>query len=179
MNNTHGYISTTSCACWDIDSLNRAGIAETDIDNGVFVVCSAPAVESTSKEITGYHFPVTLASATSKHVWVVNTPEVGSTIEMQMMSDPRYFYNEAGKGLSLKYLLPHVDCIEVDAHCFANNTLPTTAQGFVTIGANGKLVAGNSAPGTAGQPYFSVLGFKDVAVGMDMMKVAVLQCEEN
>lgn len=172
----HGYISTTSCACWDCDSMNRAGIYTTgDVDNGVFVTLGKPA--NTSNAITGYHFPVTLAGASSVHCWVINTPEVGSTLEQQLLSDPRTFYNEAGRPLSLKYLLPHTDCIEVNAQAFASGALPTT-EGYVTITTNGKLAATGTAPQTD-VTYFSVLGFKDVAVGSDMMKVVVLQCENN
>lgn len=177
MANTHGYVSTTSCECWDVDALNRCGVyAAADLDNGTMVVCGAPNVDS-DKNIKGYEFPVTLPTANAQHLWIVNTPEVGASLEMQLMSDPRYFYNEAGKPMSIKYLKPVVDCIEVNAHCFANNTLPTTAQGFVSVDTAGKLVAANSAPQNG--TYFSVLGFKDVAVGSSAMRVAVLQCERN
>lgn len=178
MANNHGYVSTTSCMCWDVDALNRAGVyAAGNLDNGVFVTITVPVVD-TNEMITGYQFPVTPATAESTHVWLVNSPEVGSTLEQQLLADPREFYNKAGDGMSLKYLMPHVDCIEVDKNCFASGALPTTSQNFVTIGANGKLVAATSAPST-GLPYFSVIGYKDIAVGMDSMKVAVLQCEAN
>lgn len=177
MSANHGYISTTSCECWDVDALNRCGVYSTAaLDNGVFVTCTAIAKDS-SNGITGYHFTVAPASASSVHCWVINTPEVGSTIEMQLLSDPREFYNEAGKPMSIKYLKPHVDCIEVNANTFASGALPTT-EGYVTIGANGKLVAAAVAPNTD-VTYFSVLGFKDVAVGDIMMPVVVLQCENN
>lgn len=172
----HGYVSTTSCTCWDVDAFNRCGVyASGALDNGVFVTLGKPS--NTSNAITGYEFPVTLASGTSKGCWVVNTPEVGTTLEMQMLSDPRTFYNEAGRPMSLKYLLPKTDCIEVNAEAFASGALPTT-EGYVLITTNGKLVA--SATAAAGDyTYFSVLGFKDVAVGGDVMKVVVLQCENN
>lgn len=176
MANNHGYISTTSCTCWDVDSFNRCGVyATADVDNGVFVKLGKPSVDS-SNGIKGYEFPITLAAADQSGLWVINTPEVGTTLEMQMMSDPRYFYNEKGRPVSLKYLQPIVDCIEVDANCFASTALPTT-EGYVKVGANGKLVAASSAP--ASGTYFSVLGFKDVAVGNIMMPVVVLQCERN
>lgn len=172
----HGYVSTTSCACWDVDSLNRCGIyAAGDLDNGVLVTLGKPS--NVSDAITGYEFPVTLATATSKGCWIVNTPEVGSTIEMNMLADPRTFYNEVGKPMSLKYLLPKADCIEVNAEAFASGALPTT-EGFATITTNGKLLAAASAPSTD-VTYFSVLGFKDVAIGGEAMKVVVLQCENN
>ena len=109
---------------------------------------------------------------------MVNTPEVGTTLEQQMMSDPRYFYNAKGRPMSLKFLNPKTDIIEVDAHCFASGSLPTTEQGFATIGAGGKLVAATVAP-AAGKTYFSVVGFNTVAVGMEQMKTVLLQCEAN
>lgn len=172
----HGYISTTSCACWDVDSMNRAAVyASADLDNGVFVVCGRPSVD-TNDNITGYEFPVTLPAANAEHLWVVNTPEVGYSFDMQLLSDPRTFYNEKGRAMSIKYLMPYTDCIEVNAEAFASGALPTT-EGFVSVNTSGKLVAAASAP-VAGT-YFSVLGFKNVAVGSDMMPVVVLQCERN
>ena len=94
-----------------------------------------------------------------------------------MMSDPRYFYNAQGRPMSLKFLNPKTDIIEVDANCFVSKALPTT-EGFVTIGEGGKLVATGSAP-AAGKTYFSVVGFNTVAVGMEQMKTVLLQCEAN
>ena len=172
----HGYISTTSCACWDVDSFNRCGIyASGNLDNGVFVVCGQPSVDD-DDNITGYEFPVTLPAANAEHLWVINTPEVGYTFDQQLLADPREFYNKAKSGMSIKYLLPHVDCIEVNAEAFASAALPTT-EGYVSVNTSGKLVAAGSAPNAG--TYFSVLGFKDVAVGSDMMPVVVLQCERN
>ena len=112
-------------------------------------------------------------------MWLVATPEVGTTLEQQMMSDPRYFYNVKGRPMSLKFLNPKTDIIEVDANCFASKTLPTSQQGFATIGTGGKLVAANSAPEGGGKTYFSVVGFNTVAVGMEQMKTVLLQCEAN
>lgn len=178
MPNTHGYISTMRCACVDVDAYNRAGVYATGaLDNGVFVTLTGINKDS-SNLVQGFEYNVAPASSTSYGCWVINTPEVGSTIEMQMMSDPRYFYNEAGRPMSLKYLNPKTDIIEVDANCFANATLPTT-QGYVTIGAGGKLVAASSAPEGGGKTYFSVVGFNNVAVGMGQMKTVLLQCEAN
>ena len=174
----HGYINTTSCACWDVDSYNRCAVYTADVDNGVFVELGAPNVDS-SKNINGYEFPVSkLADDASEHVWVVATPEVGQTYEMQLLSDPRAFYNVANKPMSVKYLVPKADCIEVNAEAFASKALPTSSQTVVTIGANGKLVAGTSAPDD-GAFYCSVLGFKKVAVGAELMPVVVLQVEAN
>lgn len=178
MANNHGYVSLMRGAATDVDSYNRVGIYSTgDLDNGVFVTLGA-IEKGADNVISAFNYAVTPASAdTTGSVWLVNTPEVGTDIEMQMMSDPRYFYNKAGRPMSLKYLAPKVDIIEADANCFASGALPTT-EGYVTIGANGKLVAA-AAAATGNKPYFSVVGFNEVAVGMGVMKTVVLQCEAN
>lgn len=171
MANNHGYVSTMRCTCENVDAYNRVGIyADGDLDNGVFVT-----LENINDD---FSYTVKPATADSYGVWLVNSPEVGTTIEMQTMADPRYFYNEAGKPMSLKYLAPIVDVVEVDANCFANGTLPTAGEKFVTIGANGKLVAASQAP-DAGKTYFTVARENQVAVGRSIMKTVILECADN
>ena len=177
MANTHSYVSTMRCACENVDAFNRVGIYSTgDLDNGVFVTLTG-INKGSNGAVKGFEYNVAPASATSYGVWLVATPEVGTTLEQQMMSDPRYFYNAKGRPMSLKFLNPKTDIIEVDAHCFASGALPTT-EGYATIGTGGKLVAAGSAP-AAGKTYFSVVGFNTVAVGMEQMKTVLLQCEAN
>ena len=179
MANTHSYVSTMRCACENVDAFNRVGIYSTgDLDNGVFVTLTGINKGSSDKVVKGFEYTVAPASDASSGVWLVATPEVGTTLEQQMMSDPRYFYNAKGRPMSLKFLNPKTDIIEVDANCFASKTLPNT-EGYVTIGANGKLVASASAPEGGGKTYFSVVGFNTVAVGMEQMKTVLLQCEAN
>ena len=177
-NNVHGYVSTMRASCENVDAFNRVGIYSTgDLDNGVFVTLTG-INKGNDKVVKGFEYTVAPATATSSGVWLVATPEVGTTLEQQMMSDPRYFYNVQGRPMSLKFLNPKTDIIEVDANCFASKTLPNT-EGYVTIGANGKLVASASAPEGGGKTYFSVVGFNTVAVGMEQMKTVLLQCEAN
>ena len=177
MANTHSYVSTMRCACENVDAFNRVGIYSTgDLDNGVFVTLTG-INKGADNAVKGFEYNVALASDASSGVWLVATPEVGTTLEQQMMSDPRYFYNAKGRPMSLKFLNPKTDIIEVDANCFASKTLPTT-EGYATIGTGGKLVAAGSAP-SAGKTYFSVVGFNTVAVGMEQMKTVLLQCEAN
>ena len=179
MANTHSYVSTMRCACENVDAFNRVGIYSTgDLDNGVFVTLTGINKGSSDNVVKGFEYTVAPASDASSGVWLVNTPEVGTTLEQQMMSDPRYFYNAKGRPMSLKFLNPKTDIIEVDANCFASGALPTT-EGYVTIGTNGKLVAAGSAPVGGGKTYFSVVGFNTVAVGMEQMKTVLLQCEDN
>lgn len=176
-NNVHGYVSTMRASCENVDAFNRVGIYSTgDLDNGVFVTLTG-INKGSDGAVKGFEYNVAPASATSYGVWLVNTPEVGTTLEQQMMSDPRYFYNAKGRPMSLKFLNPKTDIIEVDANCFASKALPTT-EGYATIGEGGKLVAAGSAP-AAGKTYFSVVGFNTVAVGMEQMKTVLLQCEAN
>ena len=177
MANTHSYVSTMRCACENADASNRVGIYSTgDLDNGVFVTLTG-INKGTGNAVKGFEYTVAPATTTSYGVWLVATPEVGTTLEQQMMSDPRYFYNVQGRPMSLKFLNPKTDIIEVDANCFASKALPTT-EGYATIGEGGKLVAAGAAPG-AGKTYFSVVGFNTVAVGMEQMKTVLLQCEAN
>ena len=176
-NNVHGYVSTMRASCENVDAFNRVGIySDGDLDNGVFVTLTG-INKGVDNVVKGFEYTVAPASATSYGVWLVATPEVGTTLEQQMMSDPRYFYNAKGRPMSLKFLNPKTDIIEVDANCFASKALPTT-EGYVTIGEGGKLVAAGSAP-SAGKTYFSVVGFNTVAVGMEQMKTVLLQCEAN
>src|SRR5574344_687848 len=171
MANTHGYVSTMRASCENVDAFNRVGIYSTgDLDNGVFVTLT-DINKGSDKMVKGFEYTVAPASATSYGVWMVNTPEVGTTLEQQMLSDPRYFYNAKGRPMSLKFLNPKTDIIEVNAGAFASGNLPTT-EGYATIGAGGKLVAANSAP-EAGKTYFSVVGFNTVAVGMEQMKTVL------
>ena len=178
MANTHSYVSTMRCACENVDAFNRVGIyADGDLDNGVFVTLTG-INKGNDKMVKGFEYTVAPASATSYGVWMVNTPEVGTTLEQQMMSDPRYFYNAKGRPMSLKFLNPKTDIIEVNAGAFVSGSLPTT-EGYATIGTGGKLVAASQAPEGGGKTYFSVVGFNTVAVGMEQMKTVLLQCEAN
>lgn len=177
-NNVHGYVSTMRCTCENVDAFNRVGIYSTgDLDNGVFVTLTGINKGSSGNAVKGFEYNVAPASNASSGVWLVATPEVGTTLEQQMMSDPRYFYNAQGRPMSLKFLNPKTDIIEVNANCFASKALPTN-EGYATIGEGGKLVAASVAPG-AGKTYFSVVGFNTVAVGMEQMKTVLLQCEAN
>ena len=110
MANTHSFINTTRCVCWDVDAFNACGIGAVDFDNGQLVTRGAMALNAATG---GYEFAVAAPGANATNLWVIDTPEVGSTAEMQLFDDPRYFYNPAGQPMSIKYLRPEVDFIEV------------------------------------------------------------------
>ena len=162
MANNHGLIIGTHCAFWDVDSLNLVGIdASHDIDNGTFVTLGN--ILNTSSVIDEYVFAVSAGSGSD---YVVATPPVGDTPEMQLFDDPRYFYNRQGKPMSVKRLLVG-DCIEVDENCFS--TAPTTGTSTYASVSSGKLVAG-----TTNTDPFKILGEHSVDVGGETVTTWVL-----
>ena len=179
MANNHGYCSLIRATAWDVDSNKLVGIATTDMDNGTFVVLGNMNVDS-QKNINGFEYNVTAAGATSTSVWVVRTPEAGTDmLEVQLYDDPRYFYNKAGKPMSLAYMNPHVDHIEVDKNCFTANFDPATVSGatMAQLDTNGKLKAVSAAPGSGA--YFTIVGKHSIAVGQELVPTWVLRCERN
>lgn len=179
MANNHGYCSLIRATAWDVDSNKLVGIANTDMDNGTFVVLGNMNVDG-QKNINGFEYNVTAATAASTSVWVVRTPEAGTDmLEVQLYDDPRYFYNKAGKPMSLAYMNPHVDHIEVDKNCFTANFDPATVSGatMAQLDANGKLKAVSAAPGSGA--YFTIVGKHSIAVGQELVPTWVLRCERN
>lgn len=176
----HGIVNTTSMMCWDVDALNMVGVyATADIDNGTLVTLDKIA-KTDAGDITGYQYEVVPAGAKAVNVWIVATPEVGKTLDMQIHDDIRYFYNKAGLPMDIKALVAGFDCVEVDALAFVSGTLPTTAQvgQYCGVGDNGKFDTPiNSAP-TEGA-YFRVEGLHTITCGADEVKTAVLRCMKN
>lgn len=162
MANTHGLIIGTHCAFWDVDSLNLVGInTSADLDNGTFV--DLGSILNTAGVIDEYVFAV---AAGNNSDYVVATPPVGDTPEMQLFDDPRYFYNAQGKPMSVKRLLVG-DAIEVDENCFS--TAPTTGTSTYASVSSGKLVAG-----TTNTDPFKILGEHSIDVGGEAVKTWVL-----
>nr|DAO69311.1 MAG TPA: hypothetical protein [Caudoviricetes sp.] len=173
----HGIVNTTSMMCWDVDALNMVGIyADGDLDNGTLVTLDKIA-KTDAGDITGYQYEVAPAAANSVNVWLVATPEVGKTLDMQIHDDIRYFYNKAGLPMDIKALVAGFDCVEVDATAFAGGTLPTVGQ-FCGVAANGKFTAGAASAPAAGA-YFRVEGLHTITCGADEVKTAVLRCMKN
>ena len=179
MANNHGYCSLIRATAWDVDSNKLVGIATTDMDNGTFVTLKGMNVDA-QKNINGFEYNVEAATAASTSVWVVRTPEAGTDmLEVQLYDDPRYFYNKAGKPMSLAYMNPHVDHIEVDKNCFTANFDPATVSGatMAQLDTNGKLKAVSAAPGSGA--YFTIVGKHSIAVGQELVPTWVLRCERN
>lgn len=174
----HGYINTMNMCATNIDAMNIAGVyTAADVDNGTIVTLNGINKETTNNTIEGFEYNVSLATANpTAPVYVVASPEVGMTIEQQILSDPRNFYNLAGQAMSLKYLVKDVDVIEVTKECFTSGTLPANTSTVVTIGATGKFVdAVATAPSGAGEAYFSIEGFHTVTIGMTEVPTVVLR----
>lgn len=173
----HGYVNTMRCACMDVDSFNCAGVYNTgDLDNGVFVTLGEMAQDA-QKKATGFQFAVAPAdnnTTVDKKVWLVASPEVGTTIDMQVLSDPRYFYNEKGQPMSLKHLVPGVDCIEVTKECFTAALPDGTTNKFATVGAGGKLTAAASDPG-ANKICLEFVAKHSVTIGMEEVPTVILR----
>ena len=180
MANNHGVVNTTSMSCWDVDALNIAGVyADGDLDNGTLVTLKNIAKVDETGVITGYQYIVEPAAAGATNVWLVATPEVGKTLEMQIHDDIRYFYNVAGQPMSLKGFIPGIDCYETDAVAFGG-TLPVVANvgQYYPVAANGKLgTVSQTAPATGS--YFRLEGFHTITCGADEVKTAVLRCMRN
>ena len=176
MANTHSFINTTRCVCWDVDAFNACGIGETDFDNGQFVTRGAMALKGATG---GYEFAVAAPGANATNLWVIDTPEVGSTAEMQLFDDPRYFYNPAGQPMSIKYLRPEVDFIEVPASAFATGSTPVDqpTYTFVSVNTNGRLVIAQQAP--AQGTYFTIAAQHTIDIGQEIIPTWILKCERN
>ena len=175
----HGIVNTTAMMCTNVDALNMVGInATTDIDNGTLVTLTKIA-KTEAGDITGYQYEVAPAAANAVNVWLVATPEIGKTLEMQVHDDIRYFYNKAGLPMDIKGIVAGFDCFEVDATAFANGTLPTNSQigQFCAVANNGKFAA--PAASVASGATFRVEGLHTITCGADEVKTAVLRCMKN
>lgn len=175
MSNNHSFVIRT-LDDWQNDAINCAGICKTtDLDNGQFVTRGALGL----KDSGGYEFTCTLPAENATDLWLVETPAVGTTIEMQEMSDPRYFYNPAGQAFSIKGLTAGRTFIEVPASAFAASKDPATVTGatHASVGTDGRLVAATSAP-SAGT-YFTIEGTHTVDIGIEAVPTWILKCANN
>lgn len=180
MPNTHAFVNTSSCAFTNVDSLNRAGVAEADFDNGCLVSLGNIA-RTAQNAITGFEFTVTGPAANATDLWLVKTSIPGSSdsLDVQYLADPRYFYNKAGHPMSLGFL-SRKDVIEVPAEAFTDGSAPSDqpTYGFASVTTTtGKLAVANAAPGTG--TYFTILGTHTVSIGQNIVTTYMLQCERN
>ena len=176
----HGIVNLTNATCWDVDALNETGVyATADLDNGTLVTLNGMA-KDTDNNITGYQYNVVPAAANATNVFIVATPEVGRTLEMQIHDDIRYFTNEAGKPMDIKNLVAGIDCVEVDALAFNGGTLPVKANvgQYCGVAANGKFAAPQASAPASGA-YFRIEGLHSIECGADTVATVVLRCMKN
>lgn len=179
MPNTHAVVNLMHCAAWNVDAYNITGICSTnDVDNGTLL--SVGAIANTSGAITGFQYTATLPQTNATGLWIAKTPVPGTFtgLDAHVYSDPRYFYNEQGQPISLAYLVPNVDVIEVTAAAFASGSEPSTqpSYNYATVNASGELVIAN-AVGTG--TTFSLLGTHYIDCGQELVPTYVLKCVKN
>lgn len=172
--NNHSFVIRT-LDDWQNDAINCAGIATVDLDNGQFVTRGALGLKTDG----GYEFACALPAANATDLWLVETPPVGSTVEMQEMSDPRYFYNPKGSAFSIKGLTAGRTFIEVPASAFQDAKDPKTVASatVASVGTDGRLVAAASAP--ASGTYFTIEAEHTVDIGIEAVPTWILKCARN
>mgnify|MGYP004714779855 FL=1 len=170
-NNTHSFVIRT-LENWQDDAINCAGVATVDLDNGQFVTRGALGLTADG----GYEFTCTLPAENATDLWLVEKPAVGTTIEMQEMSDPRYFYNPKGSTFSIKGMTANRSFIEVPVSAFATAPTDGTSK-FASVNTNGRLVAAAEAP--ANGTYFSIEATHTVDIGYEAVKTYILKCVRN
>lgn len=170
--NNHSFVIRT-LDDWQNDAINCTGIAEVDLDNGQFVTRGALGLKTNG----GYEFACDLPGADETDLWLVEKPAVGTTVEQQEMSDPRYFYNPKGSAFSIKGLTAGRTFIEVPVSAFTTAPTDGTSK-FATVNTNGRLVAVAAAPSGAGT-YFSIEAIHSVDIGIESVKTYILKCVRN
>lgn len=171
MANNHSFVIRT-LENWQDDAINCAGVATVDLDNGQFVTRGALGLTANG----GYEFACALPEANATDLWLVEKPAVGTTIEMQEMSDPRYFYNPKGSTFSIKGMTANRSFIEVPASAFTTAPTDGTSK-FASVDTNGRLVAVTEAP--AAGTYFSIEATHAVDIGYEAVKTYILKCVRN
>ena len=173
--NNHSFVIRT-LDDWQNDSINCAGIATVDLDNGQFVTRGALGLKTNG----GYEFACALPSANATDLWLVEKPAVGATVEQQEMSDPRYFYNPKGSAFSIKGLTAGRTFIEVPDSAFASGKDPKTVTGatVASVNTSGRLVAATGEAPAAGT-YFTIEATHTVDIGIESVPTWILKCARN
>lgn len=174
--NNHSFVIRT-LDDWQNDAINCAGICKDhDLDNGQFVTRGALGLKTDG----GYEFACTLPADNATDLWLVEKPAVGTTVEQQEMSDPRYFYNPKGSAFSIKGLTAGRTFLEVPASAFATHKDPKTVASatVVSVDTNGRLVA-TTDPAPASGTYFTIEAEHTVDIGIEAVPTWILKCARN
>nr|DAM83540.1 MAG TPA: hypothetical protein [Caudoviricetes sp.] len=173
--NNHSFVIRT-LDDWQNDAINCAGICkDNDLDNGQFVTRGDLGLNTDG----GYEFACTLPADNATDLWLVEKPAVGTTVEQQEMSDPRYFYNPKGSAFSIKGLTAGRTFLEVPASAFATGKDPKTVDSATVafVGTDGRLVADASVP--ASGTYFTIEAEHTVDIGIEAVPTWILKCARN
>ena len=177
MEKNHAVINTSSCVGMNVSALNSRGYHNADLDNGVLVTL-VKMHQDAQKNIEGFEWEVKPATETDLGLWIVKTPEVGTTLEQQLYRDPRYFYNAKGEPMSIMKLVPGCDYIEFEANAFSGKTLPDgNSNKFAKVTAGGKLVAAASAPAKGG--HFEFVGKHYITIGAEDVPSVIMRYVEK
>lgn len=184
MPNTHAVVNLMHCAAWDVDAYNISGVCQTAVDNGTLLsignITTNAASNAASGAVTDFMYNVSVPQANATGLWIAKTPVPGTYtgLDAHVYADPRYFYNEAGQPISLAYLVPGVDVIEVTAAAFASGSEPSTQPSYTyaTVNTSGQLVIAN-AEGTG--TTFALLGNHYIDCGQELVTTYVLKCIKN
>lgn len=173
--NNHSFVIRT-LDDWQNDAINCAGIATVDLDNGQFVTRGALGLTTDG----GYEFACALPRANATDLWLVEKPAVGSTVEQQEMSDPRYFYNPKGSAFSIKGLTAGRTFIEVPASAFQASKDPKAVADatVASVGTDGRLVAATGVAPASGT-YFTIEATHTVDIGIESVPTWILKCARN
>lgn len=152
MANTHNVFIGMSCAFMNVDAYNLVGIANADIDNGLFLTLGAmsPAGDG------AYEFTVTAGANADL---IAGTAPQGYDIAAQVYDDPRYFTNKAGKPIGVKRLVKG-DVIQVTIGSFTADPNFSTNK-YAKVGEGGKL----TAQSTNASADFQILGTEPIDIG--------------
>lgn len=176
MANTHSFVIRT-LDDWQNDAINCAGICkDNDLDNGQFVTRGDLGLTTDG----GYEFACSLPVDKATDLWLVEKPAVGTTVEQQEMSDPRYFYNPKGSAFSIKGLTAGRTFIEVPASAFQASKDPKTVVGatVASVGNDGRLVAAVEVASDSGT-YFTIEATHTVDIGIEAVPTWILKCARN
>lgn len=174
--NNHSFVIRT-LDDWQNDAINCAGICkDNDLDNGQFVTRGALGLKTDG----GYEFACTLPAANATDLWLVEKPAVGTTVEQQEMSDPRYFYNPKGSAFSIKGLTAGRTFLEVPASAFQDAKDPKTVAGatVASVGIDGRLIAATGDAPASGT-YFTIEAEHTVDIGIEAVPTWILKCARN
>lgn len=152
MANTHNVFIGMSCAFMNVDAYNLVGIADADIDNGLFLTMGdmSPAGNG------AYEFTVTAGANADL---IAGTAPQGYDIAAQVYDDPRYFTNVAGKPIGVKRLVKG-DVIQVTAGSFTAAPTISTDK-YAKVGVGGKLTG--QAVNTDAD--YQILGTEPIDIG--------------